>query len=513
MVIVQEHKDNFDSVVPLPDSMLLSVCNLKIPNQPLGLTQSLYLENEKTETESGDSGKETTLLVVQENVEQPNSPSLNSNSSSLCIQTAENDRASSSSLSSSKSSAKTQPSPSQSTSSSSSSSTTSSTKPTSPVKEPLGSIQHISTRLTPCLPNTKSPMCSTNETTLPSVQERIEQFQQISRQQQQRQQFAAQLNSPKQPTDSPKHRFPLSTSNTPQHRIANSINSVSTTNTPSQLRNNNNNNNHNPIRPISASNTPQQRIESPRLQSILNQLNNLNNNSSNRSVQSTYAAITRTPIKSALKKDKEPIARLRGLQIRNIDYTDEDDSSSEEENSLVAHATMSPVSMSSLQAKLQRIDSLSRFLKDRPRMQDLVDSNILPASTGTQRKVEREKIEITLDRKLSLRPTPSELEQRNILHTLSQEEMKKQIEDTKNMLVRKLSYRPTIQELRDKCIIRFYDYIEVSEVEDYDRRADKPWTRLTPRDKAMIRNELNLYKSTEMEVHEESRHLIRFHKP
>lgn len=81
------------------------------------------------------------------------------------------------------------------------------------------------------------------------------------------------------------------------------------------------------------------------------------------------------------------------------------------------------------------------------------------------------------------------------------------------MLVRKLSYRPTIAELREKRIIRFYDYIEVTEVEDYDRRADKPWTRLTPRDKAMIRNELNLYKSTEMEVHEQSRHLIRFHKP
>ena len=194
-----------------------------------------------------------------------------------------------------------------------------------------------------------------NESTLPSVQERIEQFQQISRQQQQRQQFAAQLNSPKQPTDSPKHRFPLSTSNTPQHRIATSNNSVSTTNTPSQLRNNNS------IRPISASNTPQHRIESPRLQSILNQLNNLNNSSSNRSVQSAYVAITRTPIKSALKKDKEPIARLRGLQIRNIDYTDEDDSSSssDEENSVVAHATMS---MNSLQAKLQRIDSLSRLI-------------------------------------------------------------------------------------------------------------------------------------------------------
>ncbi len=88
-----------------------------------------------------------------------------------------------------------------------------------------------------------------------------------------------------------------------------------------------------------------------------------------------------------------------------------------------------------------------------------------------------------------------------------------QIEETKKMLVRNLTYRPTIAELREKRIIRFYDYIEVTEVEDYDRRADKPWTRLTPRDKALIRNELNLYKSTEMQVHEQSRHLIRFHKP
>ncbi len=68
------------------------------------------------------------------------------------------------------------------------------------------------------------------------------------------------------------------------------------------------------------------------------------------------------------------------------------------------------------------------------------------------------------------------------------------------MLVRKLSYHPTIQELRDKRIIRFHDYIEVTEVEHYDRRADKPWTHLTPKDKAAILNELNWYKSTEMEV-------------
>jgi phosphatase and actin regulator len=164
-------------------------------------------------------------------------------------------------------------------------------------------------------------------------------------------------------------------------------------------------------------------------------------------------------------------------------------------------------------AKVHRNDSLARFLRERPQMQELVEKNIIPVNNDQQRKFEREEIEIKLDRKLSLRPTPLELEQRNILHTKSQEELNKEKEETKKMLVRKLSYRPTIQELRDKRIIRFCDYIEVTEVEDYDRRADKPWTRLTPKDKAAIRNELNLYKSTEMEVHEESRHLIRFHKP
>lgn len=166
-----------------------------------------------------------------------------------------------------------------------------------------------------------------------------------------------------------------------------------------------------------------------------------------------------------------------------------------------------------LAAKVHRNDSLARFLRERPQLHELQDRNILPVNTNEQRKVEREEIEIKLDRKLSLRPTPRELEQRNILHTKSQEEINKEKEETKKMLVRKLSYRPTIQELKDKRIIRFCDYIEVTEVEDYDRRADKPWTRLTPKDKAAIRNELNLYKSTEMEVHEESRHLIRFHKP
>lgn len=72
-----------------------------------------------------------------------------------------------------------------------------------------------------------------------------------------------------------------------------------------------------------------------------------------------------------------------------------------------------------------------------------------------------------------------------------------------------LSFRPTIEELKERRIIRFNDYVEVTDASDYDRRADKPWTRLTPKDKAAIRKELNEFKSLEMEVHEESRHMTR----
>lgn len=99
-------------------------------------------------------------------------------------------------------------------------------------------------------------------------------------------------------------------------------------------------------------------------------------------------------------------------------------------------------------------------------------------------------------------------------------------------------------ELQARKILRFHEYVETTEAEDYDRRADKPWTKLTPSDKvsprprprrsscfhpkdqsslglfehrssrcfsflispqAAIRKELNEFKSSEMEVHEESR--------
>ncbi|KAL3248610.1 hypothetical protein MRX96_056410 [Rhipicephalus microplus] len=130
-----------------------------------------------------------------------------------------------------------------------------------------------------------------------------------------------------------------------------------------------------------------------------------------------------------------------------------------------------------------------------------------------ERQESREAVGNKLTRRLSLRPTPEELEQRNILKLQTAEELKKEKEQKKKVLIRKLSFRPTIEELKERKIIRFNDYVEVTQAQDYDRRADKPWTRLTPKDKAAIRKELNEFKSMEMEVHEDSRHLTRFHRP
>lgn len=58
-----------------------------------------------------------------------------------------------------------------------------------------------------------------------------------------------------------------------------------------------------------------------------------------------------------------------------------------------------------------------------------------------------------------------------------------------------LSQRPTVEELRQaKILIRFSDYVEVSDAQDYDRRADKPWTRLTAADKASITRTRLIFK-------------------
>ncbi|XP_052257847.1 phosphatase and actin regulator 1-like isoform X4 [Dreissena polymorpha] len=166
-----------------------------------------------------------------------------------------------------------------------------------------------------------------------------------------------------------------------------------------------------------------------------------------------------------------------------------------------------------LAAKVARHDSLAIFLSNRPSRQELVEKNIIPVKSEDQIHHDRAEIGSKLIRRLSLRPSQEELEQRNILHMKSDDIAQREKEERKKLLIRKLSFRPTIEELREKKIIKFNDYLEVTDASEYDRRADKPWTRLTPRDKAAIRKELNDFKAQEMEVHDDSKHLTRFHRP
>ncbi|XP_065174135.1 phosphatase and actin regulator 2 isoform X4 [Atheta coriaria] len=166
-----------------------------------------------------------------------------------------------------------------------------------------------------------------------------------------------------------------------------------------------------------------------------------------------------------------------------------------------------------LAVKIARKESLSLKLSLRPDRQELINRNILQMQSENERQESKEAIGARLIRRLSMRPTQEELQERNILKRTTPAEEKKQKEEKKRFLLRKLSFRPTVEELKDKKIIRFNDYIEVTQAHDYDRRADKPWTRLTPKDKAAIRKELNEFKSSEMAVHDESRHLTRYHRP
>uniref|UniRef100_A0A8C5G1B3 Phosphatase and actin regulator 1 n=1 Tax=Gouania willdenowi TaxID=441366 RepID=A0A8C5G1B3_GOUWI len=179
-------------------------------------------------------------------------------------------------------------------------------------------------------------------------------------------------------------------------------------------------------------------------------------------------------------------------------YKDEDDDVDEDNDE-----DDDSIFTSTLTYKVLRKDSLAIKLINRPSKQELEEKNILPMQTDKERLELRQQIGTKLTRRLSQRPTAKELEQRNIL---KREYLCQKVCYTSRLL----SQRPTVEELRQaKILISFSDYVEVSDAQDYDRRADKPWTRLTAADKAAIRKELNDFKSNEMEVHESSRHLTR----
>jgi len=232
--------------------------------------------------------------------------------------------------------------------------------------------------------------------------------------------------------------------------------------------------------------------------------------SSPRFPYSFHTRMSSAPVPST---NTNPLARSRPVVHIRTPSATADDSDSDSEDSIKWRDYYGDDERGRRNAKIARKDSLAMKLAQRPDMKELIEKNILPSMTDEERMGIREKVSICLNRRLSLRPTPEELEQRNILKTQTPEEMMIEREQKKAVLDRKLSFRPTIEELKARKIIRFNDYVEVTAAHDYDRRADKPWTRLTPKDKAAIRKELNEFKSLEMEVHEESRHMTRFHRP
>lgn len=70
-----------------------------------------------------------------------------------------------------------------------------------------------------------------------------------------------------------------------------------------------------------------------------------------------------------------------------------------------------------LAAKVHRQDSLARFLERRPVRQELINKNILPTRSESDRMHERERIGHALQRRLSQRPTMEELQDKNILYS------------------------------------------------------------------------------------------------
>ncbi|KTG33871.1 hypothetical protein cypCar_00038352 [Cyprinus carpio] len=179
--------------------------------------------------------------------------------------------------------------------------------------------------------------------------------------------------------------------------------------------------------------------------------------------------------------DKENIPSESDYEDLPSMYRDEEQEEDEDEDDDDSLFT------STLALKILRKDSLAVKLSNRPSQRELQEKNILPAQTDEERLQSRQLIGSKLTRRLSQRPTAEELEQRNILKPRNNSEQMEEKREIRHKLSRKLSQRPTVEELRHaKILIRFCDYVEVADAQDYDRRADKPWTRLTAADKVSV---------------------------
>eukprot|EP01136_Pigoraptor_vietnamica_P032035 Opistho-1_new@93379 len=167
-----------------------------------------------------------------------------------------------------------------------------------------------------------------------------------------------------------------------------------------------------------------------------------------------------------------------------------------------------------------RRDSLDIKLGNRPERKNLVERNIVTDSTDEEKQAAQERLERKLQNHLATRPERTDLIERNILKGQnvspnlfeSQESLK--WANTVDILNNAMKRRPSIAELEERNIlINFRDTVDVGTTftpGEYDRKVEKTWTKLTAKDKVEIKRELNEFKR-EMEVHEASKHMTRFH--
>jgi len=186
-----------------------------------------------------------------------------------------------------------------------------------------------------------------------------------------------------------------------------------------------------------------------------------------------------------------------------------------------------------LQQEREKTSSfLNRRLSQRPSALELKLRNILKVDSmdnvsnnpELQKNVDFQTAQKQLKSCLKKRPEKQELAEMNIvkpnefniapsLAAAQQELIHNQL---KNQLENKLKFRPDVTELESKRILVWQEHVEVYPTfkkNEYNRKPDEDATfrKLTPQMKVAIREELNTYKRTEMEVHESSQGNTCFH--
>lgn len=159
-----------------------------------------------------------------------------------------------------------------------------------------------------------------------------------------------------------------------------------------------------------------------------------------------------------------------------------------------------------------RQDSLGGKLARRPDHGSLRAKNIIRENKPQEAKFD---LVSKLERRLSSRGSKKDLADRNIIRSESAAEAAERRKSLRGILQRRLSRRMSAKELRKKGVLKFHEFVDVYDAaaaDDYDRKAEKPWTKLTNADKIAIKRELNEFKRDEMPVHTESEKYTRFHK-